>query len=156
MLHEDYMRLALQQAQKAYDLGEVPVGAVIVQDDKIISCGYNAREINKISTAHAEIVAIENACKFLGGWRLPRCTLYVTMEPCPMCAGAIINSRIDTVVFGAYDYKAGSCGSIVNLFDLEYNHKPQLIGGVLQEECTSLLKSFFKNLRDKKKNEFAK
>lgn len=156
MLHEDYMRLALQQAQKAYDLGEVPVGAVIVQDDKIISCGYNAREINKISTAHAEIVAIENACKILGGWRLPRCTLYVTMEPCPMCAGAIINSRIDTVVFGAYDYKAGSCGSIVNLFDLEYNHKPQLIGGVLQEECTSLLKSFFKNLRDKKKNEFAK
>lgn len=148
---EYYMRLALKEAQKAYDLGEVPVGAVIVQDGEVISSGYNLRETDKMATAHAEMIAIEAACKRLGGWRLPRCTLYVTLEPCPMCAGAIINSRIDRVVFGAYDQKAGSCGSMVNLFDIDYNHKPELVSGVLQEECVGLLKSFFRDLRNREK-----
>lgn len=142
-----YMRLALREAEKAYDLDEVPVGAVIVQDDRVISSGYNLRETEKQAVAHAELLAIEEACCTLGGWRLPRCTLYVTLEPCPMCAGAIINARIDRVVFGAYDYKAGSCGSVVNLFELDYNHKPELTGGVLQEECAEILKRFFKRLR---------
>ena len=152
MTDEYYMKLALLEAKKAFDLGEVPVGAVIVQDDIVISSAYNLREIEKMATAHAEILAIQKACKNLGGWRLPRCTLYVTLEPCPMCAGAIINSRIDKVVFGAYDLKAGSCGSIVNLFDIDYNHKPMVIGGVLEDECVELLKSFFKTLRENKKN----
>ncbi len=152
MTDEYYMKLALLEAKKAFDLGEVPVGAVIVQDDIVISSAYNLREIEKMATAHAEILAIQKACKNLGGWRLPRCTLYVTLEPCPMCAGAIINSRIDKVVFGAYDFKAGSCGSIVNLFDIDYNHKPMVIGGVLEDECVELLKSFFKTLRENKKN----
>lgn len=152
MTDEYYMKLALTEAKKAFDLGEVPVGAVIVQDDIVISSAYNLREIEKMATAHAEILAIQKACKNLGGWRLPRCTLYVTLEPCPMCAGAIINSRIDRVVFGAYDFKAGSCGSIVNLFDIDYNHKPIVIGGVLEDECVDLLKSFFKTLRENKKN----
>lgn len=152
MTDEYYMKLALTEAKKAFDLGEVPVGAVIVQDDIVISTAYNLREIEKMATAHAEILAIQKACKNLGGWRLPRCTLYVTLEPCPMCAGAIINSRIDRVVFGAYDFKAGSCGSIVNLFDIDYNHKPIVIGGVLEDECVDLLKSFFKTLRENKKN----
>ena len=150
MTDEYFMQIALEEAKKAYDLGEVPVGAVIVQEDNVISKAHNLREIEKQAIAHAEILAIEKACNTLGGWRLPRCTLYVTLEPCPMCAGAIINSRIDRVVFGAYDFKAGSCGSIVNLFELDYNHKPILCGGVLQEECVSLLKSFFKELRKKK------
>lgn len=152
MTDEYYMKLALLEAKKAFDLGEVPVGAVIVQDDIVISSAYNLREIEKMATAHAEILAIQKACKNLGGWRLPRCTLYVTLEPCPMCAGAIINSRIDKVVFGAYDFKAGSCGSIVNLFDIDYNHKPMVMGGVLEDECVELLKSFFKTLRENKKN----
>lgn len=152
MTDEYYMKLALTEAKKAFDLGEVPVGAVIVQDDIVISSAYNLREIEKMATAHAEILAIQKACKNLGGWRLPRCTLYVTLEPCPMCAGAIINSRIDRVVFGAYDFKAGYCGSIVNLFDIDYNHKPIVIGGVLEDECVDLLKSFFKTLRENKKN----
>lgn len=152
MTDEYYMKLALTEAKKAFELGEVPVGAVIVQDDIVISSAYNLREIEKMATAHAEILAIQKACKNLGGWRLPRCTLYVTLEPCPMCAGAIINSRIDRVVFGAYDFKAGSCDSIVNLFDIDYNHKPIVIGGVLEDECVDLLKSFFKTLRENKKN----
>lgn len=152
MTDEYYMKLALTEAKKAFDLGEVPVGAVIVQDDIVISSAYNLREIEKMATAHAEILAIQKACRNLGGWRLPRCTLYVTLEPCPMCAGAIINSRIDRVVFGAYAFKAGSCGSIVNLFDIDYNHKPIVIGGVLEDECVDLLKSFFKTLRENKKN----
>lgn len=142
-----YMKMALQQAQEAAVLKEVPVGAVIVQDGQVISAAYNLRETNKQAIAHAELLAIEKACQKLGGWRLPRCTLYVTLEPCPMCAGAIINARIDRVVFGAYDYKAGSCGSVINLFELNYNHKPELCGGVLEEECAQTLKQFFKELR---------
>lgn len=145
---EQFMALALQEAQKAYALGEVPVGAVIVQKGNVISSGYNLRETGKKATAHAELIAIERACEALGGWRLPDCTLYVTLEPCPMCAGAIINARIDRVVFGAYDYKAGSCGSMVNLFEIDYNHKPELKAGVLQEECVGLLRQFFKTLRE--------
>ncbi len=146
---QQFMSLALEEAKKAYALGEVPVGAVIVQRGRVISSGYNLRETGKKATAHAELLAIERACEALGGWRLPECTLYVTLEPCPMCAGAIINARIDRVVFGAYDSKAGSCGSVVNLFEMEYNHKPQLEAGVLEEECAELLKSFFKDLRER-------
>lgn len=144
---EYFMSLALEQAKKAFELDEVPVGAIIVQNDVIIASGYNLRETKKRAVAHAELLAIEQACEQLGGWRLPNCTLYVTLEPCPMCAGAIINARIDRVVFGAFDYKAGSCGSVINLFELEYNHKPQLETGVLQEQCSQLLKDFFKRLR---------
>ena len=145
----EFMRAALVQAQKAYEEGEVPVGAVVVYDNQIIAQGRNRREQYKNALCHAELEAIGNACKVLGGWRLWRCELYVTLEPCPMCAGAIINARIPRVIFGAYDKKAGSCGSVVNLFDLPYNHKPQLDGGVLQDECGAILSEFFKHLRKK-------
>ena len=145
----EFMRAALVQAQKACDEGEVPVGAVIVYDNQIIAAGRNRREQDKNALCHAELEAINHACKVLGGWRLWQCELYVTLEPCPMCAGAIINARIPRVIFGTYDKKAGSCGSVVNLFDLPYNHKPQLDGGVLQDECAAILTDFFKNLRKK-------
>ncbi len=144
-----YMNEALKLAESAALEGEVPVGAVIVRNDEIISVGRNRRELGKNSLYHAEIEAIDNACKALGGWRLPNCTLYVTLEPCPMCAGAIINSRIERVVFGTADKKAGSCGSVVNLFELPYNHKPEVTSGVLEEECGKILSDFFKNLRNK-------
>ena len=146
-----FMDEALSLAAKAAEQGDVPVGAVVVRDGEIIARGYNRREADKMATAHAEIVAIEEACRTLGGWRLPRCTLYVTMEPCPMCTGAIINSRIRRLVFGAGDYKAGSCGSVVNLFDLPYNHKPEVVSGFMQEECSALLTEFFADLRKRKK-----
>ena len=142
------MREALSLAHKAGDMGEVPVGAVVVKDDKIIAKGINRREIGKNALYHAELEAINNACSKLGGWRLWQCELYVTLEPCPMCTGAIINARIPRVIFGAYDKKAGSCGSVVNLFNLPYNHKPEVISGVLEEECDKVLKDFFKRLRD--------
>lgn len=132
--------------------GEVPVGAVVVHNGKIISEGRNRRENTKNALNHAEIEAIDGACRALGGWRLFGCDLYVTLEPCPMCAGAIINSRIERVIFGAFDKKAGSCGSVVNLFELPYNHKPEIISGVCEEECSSVLSEFFKQLRNKKKN----
>lgn len=148
---EYFMRLAIAQANIAAAQGEVPVGAVVVRGGEVIASGYNTREGAKSALAHAEITAIENACRALGGWRLPECTLYVTLEPCPMCAGAVINSRIERVVFGTADSKAGSTGSIVNLFDLPYNHAPQLVQGVLQEECAQLLKDFFMALREKRK-----
>lgn len=144
MMHE-----AIAEANAAAALGEVPIGAVIAQDGVIIARGHNLRETDKHALAHAEIVAINEACRKLGGWRLPNCTLYVTLEPCPMCAGAIINSRIDRVVFGAYDPKAGSLGSLIDLSKVPYNHSPQLCGGVLQEECAALLKDFFKSLRNR-------
>ncbi len=147
MNDEFYMREALALAQIAALEGEVPVGAVVTMEGKIISTGRNRREKGKNALYHAEIEAINKACNILGGWRLWQCELFVTLEPCPMCAGAIINSRIKRVVFGAYDYKAGSCGSVVNLFNLPYNHKPELKGGVLEEECSNLLSNFFKNLR---------
>lgn len=145
----EMMRLAIQEAKAAEQLGEVPIGAVIAQNGIVIARGHNLRETSKHALAHAEIEAISAACKALGGWRLPSCTLYVTLEPCPMCAGAIINSRIDRVVFGAYDSKAGSLGSLVDLSKVAYNHSPQLCGGVLEEECAALLKNFFKSLRRK-------
>lgn len=143
------MREAINEANAAAALGEVPIGAVIAQNGVIIARGHNLRETDKHALAHAEIVAINEACRKLGGWRLPNCTLYVTLEPCPMCAGAIINSRIDRVVFGAFDPKAGSMGSLIDLSKVPYNHSPQLCGGVLQEECADLLKNFFKSLRNR-------
>lgn len=143
----DFMKAALEMAQKAYDDDEVPVGAVIVRNGEIIARGRNRREKAKNALLHAEIDAINNACNALGGWRLWNCELYVTLEPCPMCAGAIINAHIPKVYFGAYDFKNGSCGTITNLFEMPYNFKPDSIGGIMQEECSQLLKDFFKKLR---------
>lgn len=148
-IDEKFMREAILLAKEAADDDEAPIGAVIVRDGVIVGRGRNRREKDKNALGHAEIEAINDACKMLGGWRLIGCTMYVTLEPCPMCTGAIINSRIERVVFGAYDKKAGSCGSLINLFDLPYNHKPILSGGFMEEECGSLLSEFFKKLRKK-------
>lgn len=145
-----YMKKAIALAMESEKEGEVPVGAVIVKDGKIIATGRNRRESEKNALHHAEIEAIDNACKALGGWRLFGCDLYVTLEPCPMCAGAIINSRIKTVYFGAYDNKAGSFGSVADFNRIPYNHKPEIIAGVMEKECSELLTNFFKKLRDKK------
>lgn len=150
MSDEFFMSYAIKLAQKAGSQGEVPVGAVVVRDGIIVGIGRNRRESAKNALAHAEIEAIDDACKTLGGWRLFECDLYVTLEPCPMCAGAIINSRIKRLVFGADDKKAGSTGSVINLFDLPYNHRPQIVSGVLKEECSRILTDFFKELRAKK------
>lgn len=150
MNHEDFMKKALTLAEEAEKEGEVPVGAVVVCDGEIVGTGRNRRETEKNALCHAEIEAIDNACKNLGGWRLFKCDLYVTLEPCPMCAGAIINSRIKNVYFGANDYKNGACGSIVNLFNLDFNHKPNFEKGILENECSEILTRFFKNLREKK------
>lgn len=146
-MDNEYMRMALELAKQAADEGEVPVGAVVVQGDRVVGTGRNRREARKNSLAHAEIEAIDEACRTLGGWRLAGCTLYVTLEPCPMCAGAIINARIDRVVQGTTDPKAGSCGSLINLFTVPYNHKPELTEGVLAKECAQILKDFFRTLR---------
>lgn len=143
------MRHALRLAAEAAEEGEVPVGAVVVRDGEIIGTGRNRRELGRNALAHAELEAIDAACRHLGGWRLFGCELYVTLEPCPMCAGAIINARIDRVIQGTADPKAGSCGSLVNLFDLPYNHRPTLIRGVLEEECRAQLQSFFRDLRNR-------
>lgn len=151
MTDRDYMQLALEQARLAYELGEVPVGAVIVQDGKVIATGYNRREVDKNALSHAEHTAIDNACKALGGWRLPRCTLYVTLEPCLMCAGAIIHARIDRVVFGTADPKTGAFGSLTDLNALPLNHHPEILSGVCEEECRAILQTFFTALRRKKK-----
>ncbi|MBQ9227664.1 MAG: nucleoside deaminase [Eubacterium sp.] len=145
-----FMRAALQEAQQCAAEGEVPVGAVIVRDGKILATGRNRRETSNNALCHAELEAIDAACKLLGGWRLQGCDLYVTLEPCPMCAGAVINSRIRTVYFGAYDSKAGSFGSVADFSVLPYNHHPEIIGGVMEQECADLLSTFFKNLRNKK------
>jgi len=147
-----YMERALELAKIAYDEGEVPVGAVIVKKTtgEIVGEGRNMREGAKNALAHAEVIAIDMACRRLGGWRLPECEMYVTLEPCPMCCGAIINSRIDDVVFGAYDYKSGSAVSVQRMFDLPYNYRPKLMGGVMEEECKELLSDFFRQLRLKK------
>lgn len=147
---EKFMRLALVQAHLAYQIGEVPVGAVVVKNGQVVGTGYNRRETDKNAVAHAELLAINDACKNLGGWRLWECELYVTLEPCPMCAGAIINSRIKRLVYGASDKKAGSVESIVKMFDLPYNHKPPYTAGVLEEECSQILKNFFKEMRSRK------
>ena len=146
---EYFMRKAIGLAREAAAEGEVPVGAVIVKDLEIVGCGRNRREKGKNALFHAEIEAIDNACKALGGWRLHMCEMFVTLEPCPMCAGAIINARLKKVTYGASDKKAGSCSSVVNLFELPYNHSPEVEGGVLEDECAALLKDFFKDLRKK-------
>ena len=147
MSDENWMRAALELAQLAADEGETPVGAVVVFEDAIIGSGLNRREQSGDATSHAEVEAIAQACRAVGGWRLCDCDLYVTLEPCPMCAGAIINARIRRVVYGASDPKAGSCGSIVDLFSLPYNHRPLCRGGVLADECGSILTQFFRKLR---------
>lgn len=150
---DEYMNRALELAKEAADEGEVPVGAVIVQrkTGRIVGEGRNMRENAKNALAHAEIMAIDMACRTLGGWRLPDCALYVTLEPCPMCCGAIINSRIDQVIFGAYDLKSGSAASVQKMFDLPYNYRPELIGGVMEQECADLLSEFFRKLRERGK-----
>ena len=145
--HTEYMKEALKEAKKAAEELEVPVGAVVVYKNEIIARGRNRREFSKNALFHAEIEAINNACKKLNSWRLIDCTLYATLEPCPMCAGAIINSRISEVVYGAKDPKAGSCESVINLFSLPYNHKPKVTSGILKEECSGILSDFFKKLR---------
>lgn len=147
-----FMKKALMQAKRAERIGEVPVGAVIVKDGKIIARGFNERETKGDATAHAEFTAIRRACKKLGGWRLTGCTLYVTLEPCVMCAGAIINSRLDRVVIGAKDKKAGALGSVTDINALPLNHKVELCYGVLEDECSAILKDFFARLRAKKRN----
>ncbi|WP_101698179.1 tRNA adenosine(34) deaminase TadA [Clostridium minihomine] len=147
---EHFMRQALELAKEAALEGEVPVGALVVRGDQVISVGRNRREAEKNALCHAEIEAIDNACQALGGWRLWECELYVTLEPCPMCTGAIINSRITRVIYGARDPKAGSCGSVVNLFELPYNHRPAVTPGVLEEECGAVLTQFFQELRKKR------
>ena len=153
MTDEEYMREALSLAEKAFELGEVPVGAVAVWEGKIVGRVLNLRETDKNALRHAEIMAIDEACKNLGGWRLWKCDLYVTLEPCPMCAGAIINSRVKRVIYGASDPKAGSCGSLTNLFEMPYNHKPEVVSGVLEKECSEILSRFFARLREKRKKE---
>ncbi len=150
---EKFMKSAILRGRAAADLGEVPIGAVIVLDGKIISSGKNMRETKANSLLHAELTAIDRACKKLGAWRLCDCTLYVTLEPCPMCAGAIINSRISRVVFGAYDKKAGAFGSVMDMNAFPLNHKCEVLGGVLEEECALLLSDFFRDLRKKKKKD---
>ncbi len=150
MTETEIMLRAIELAKKAAELDEVPVGAVVVKDGEIVGEGFNRRETGKNALAHAELEAIDSACKRLGGWRLHQCEIYVTLEPCPMCTGAIINSRIKKVVFGASDYKAGSMGSVINLCDLPYNHKPEIQGGFMQEECAALLTSFFADLRERR------
>lgn len=148
MDREDYMDLALELARKAYDAGEIPVGCVITDaSGEVIGRGYNTREETHDATQHAEMEAIREACRSVGNWRLSGCTLYVTLEPCPMCAGGIINSRIPTVVYGAKDENTGSCGSVINLFEERYGHKPALYGGVRAEQSAELLKDFFRKTR---------
>lgn len=147
---ERFMRRALELAAEAAAEGEVPVGAVIVRGDEVIAEGRNRREVGKQALAHAEIEAIYHACAMLGGWRLSGCTLYVTLEPCPMCAGAIINARLDRVVYGTADPKAGSCGSLTDLFAMPFNHQPQCVSGVLEEDCAAALREFFRTLRQRR------
>ena len=144
-----FMERALELARLAGDEGEVPVGAVVVKKTtgEIVGEGRNRREGAKNALAHAELIAIDEACKRLGGWRLPECAIYVTLEPCPMCCGAMINSRIDNVYFGAYDFKSGSAVSVQKMFEYPYNYKPEVIGGVMEEECSALLTDFFRKLR---------
>jgi tRNA(adenine34) deaminase len=148
--HEEYMQSALTEAKKAMAEGEVPVGCVIADaGGTIIGRGYNRREQHRNALAHAEIEAINEACRYLNDWRLSGCSLYVTLEPCPMCAGAIINARIPKVFYGAKEELSGSCGSVLNLFMERFGHSPQVVGGILEEECRSLMTEFFRRLREK-------
>lgn len=147
---ERFMREALLLANKAAEMDEVPVGAVIVhKGERIVGRGFNARETEKNALCHAEIMAINEACRTLGGWRLPECEMFVTLEPCPMCAGAVINARIGRVIYGAKDLRAGAFGTLMSLNDLPLNHKAEIVGGVLEEECADALRSYFKRKRKK-------
>ena len=149
---EKYMRAALKQAEKAYNLGETPIGCVIVHEDRIIARGYNRRNTDKNPLAHAEVAAIKKASKKLGDWRLEECTLYVTLEPCQMCAGAIVQARIPRVVIGSMNPKAGCAGSILNILQIPtFNHQCEITKGVCEEECSEMLTTFFKELRKSKK-----
>ncbi len=152
-MHESFMRRALALAAEAMADGEVPVGCVAVSGGEIVGEGRNRREKSRSALAHAEIEAIESACRRLGGWRLFMCDLYVTLEPCPMCAGAIVNARIPNVYFGARDPKAGACGSVFDLFSLPLNHRPASFGGLLADECAGLLQTFFRSLRNPRPGE---
>lgn len=148
---EYFMMKAIEQAKKAKEKLEVPIGAIIVKDGIIVGRGYNSKETNKNAILHAEINAIEDACKNLGGWRLIDCSMFVTLEPCPMCAGAIVNSRIDRVYIGCKDYKSGACGTVMNIANnIKLNHRCDIEFGILENECSSLLSDFFKELRIKK------
>ena len=150
-MYEAYMAKAIKLAQKAYVQGDVPIGCVIVKDDKVIARGYNKRNLKKTTLAHAELLAIEQASKKLGDWRLEDCTMYVTLEPCQMCAGAIVQARIPNVVIGCMNPKAGCAGSIINLLDMkQFNHQVEVIRGVRQDECSEMMKSFFRDLRQGK------
>ncbi|GEN53073.1 tRNA adenosine(34) deaminase TadA [Halobacillus faecis] len=149
---EHYMKLALEEAEKAELEGEVPIGAVIVKDGEVIATGYNQRETSQLASSHAEFIAIERANKQVGSWRLEECTLYVTLEPCPMCAGAILQSRIPRIVYGAKDPKAGCAGTLLNLLDDDrFNHKSEVLPGVMEETCGKILTDFFRHLRERKK-----
>ena len=150
---EKYMKAAIREARKAYKLNEVPIGCVIVQNDKIIARGYNRRNTDKNTLAHAELAAIKKASKKTGDWRLEDCTMYVTLEPCQMCAGAIVQSRLGKVVIGSMNPKAGCAGSVLNLLQMkQFNHQVEIQTGVLQEECSAMLSEFFQELREKKKS----
>ena len=152
MSDEQWMREALALAREAAADGEVPVGCVVTHGERIVGRGRNRRECGKSALAHAELEAIAEACKTLGGWRLWQCALYVTLEPCPMCCGAIINARIDNVYFGAYDAKSGSAVSVQKMFELPYNYRPVVTGGLLESECSQLISAFFRELRSRKKS----
>lgn len=149
MNHEYYMAQALKLAREAAEEGDVPVGCVIVRDGEVIGQGRNRREERGDATAHAELEAIRDACRRIGSWRLHGCTMYVTLEPCPMCAGGIINSRIEEVHYGVRDEKAGCCVSVLNLFEERFNHRPRLYQGPMKAECEEVLQNFFKDLREK-------
>lgn len=151
-MQEKFMKIALKEAKKAYDKGEIPVGAIIVKDNKVISRAHNIKEQKNDTTKHAEILAIQKASKKLNSWRLEDCEMYVTLEPCSMCAGALIQARIKKVYIGTMDYKTGACGSVLNLLkDFKFNHTVEFETGILKEDCEKILKEFFKNLRASKK-----
>ena len=147
MTHEDYMRLALELAEEAAEAGEVPVGCVIVRDGQVIGRGRNRREEDKDPAGHAEMAAIRDACRTIGDWRLTGARLYVTLEPCPMCAGGIISARIPEVYYGAKDSDFGACGSVLNLFEEDFRHHPKIVGHILEEECREVLARFFEKIR---------
>ncbi|MGP4077832.1 tRNA adenosine(34) deaminase TadA [Halobacillus sp. K22] len=150
---EHYMQLAIKEAKKAESEGEVPIGAVIVHNDEVIASGYNQRESSQLASSHAEFIAIERANEVIGSWRLEDCTLYVTLEPCPMCTGAILQSRIPRVVYGAKDPKAGCAGTLMNLLeDDRFNHRSEVVPGLMEDICGQLLTDFFRKIRSKKKN----
>ena len=146
-MNKEFMKLAILEARKAADEGEVPVGAVIVKDGEVVATAHNRREQLQNALSHAEIEVINIACQKTGSWRLDDCELYVTLEPCPMCTGAIINARIKTVIFGAYDSKMGCMDSVINLCDYPFNHKVEIYGGIMEDDCLAILQEFFKNLR---------